>query len=75
MFAADGFPIVGNGDGETYFHGPLTEDLWLLSLCLGYRWSDNLLFKAEYSFSHGHLVNGVERDAEDLIAAMVAFSF
>jgi len=75
VFAADGFPIVGNGDGETYYRGPLTEDLWLLSLCLGYRWSDHLLFKAEYSFSHGHLVNGVERDAEDLIAAMVAFSF
>ena len=46
-----------------------------LGFFLGYRWSDHLLFKAEYSFSHGHLVNGVERDAEDLIAAMVAFSF
>jgi hypothetical protein len=76
VFAEDGFLIVGNGDrGMFYNDGTLTEDLWLLSLCLGYRWSDQLVLKAEYSFSHGHLADGGERDDEDLIAALVAFAF
>jgi hypothetical protein len=66
---------VGNGDNETYFNGTLTEDLWLLSLGLGYRWSDHLLFKAEYSFARGHLVDGTVRDEEDLLSALVAFAF
>ena len=76
VFANDGFLIVGNGDRDTFYRsGTLTEDLWLLSLGLGYRWSDQLVLKAEYSFSHGHLANGGERDDENLVAALVAFAF
>jgi hypothetical protein len=74
-FAEDGFPLVANGDSGTYFNGTLTEDLWLLSLGLGYRWSNHLLIKAEYSFTRGHLVDGTVRDEEDLLSALVAFAF
>jgi hypothetical protein len=75
VFAERGFPIVGNGDPGYYFNGPLTENLWLLSLGLGYRWNSHLHFKAEYSLARGRLLNGPVRDSEDLIAALMAFAF
>ena len=54
VFADKGFPIAGNGDqGDYLFSSNLTKELWRLSMGLGYRWSQNLLFKAEYSFERG----------------------
>src|SRR6267378_4226051 len=56
MFARNGFPILGNGTWSEYFVGPgssLTENLWRLSLGLGYRFNSNLLLKGEYSFNEG----------------------
>ncbi len=76
VFADRGFPVAGNGAVGTYAFSPaLTKDLWLLSLGVGYRWSDQLVFKVEYSLEQGHTVSGVRRTAEDLIAVTAAFAF
>src|SRR5688572_31116872 len=50
ILADGGFPLVGHGDFTEFFYYQLTEDLWRLSLGLGYRFSPNLLFKTEYTF-------------------------
>jgi len=76
IFAHNGYSIAGNGNMADYlFSGALTEELWRLSLCLGYRWSENLLLKTEYSFERGKLVDGTHRNHEDLFAVEAAFKF
>jgi hypothetical protein len=75
ILAPDGFPIVGNGEFDDYLFGPLTTDLWRLSLDLGYRWSQNLVLKVEYTFERGQTVSGEKRDHEDLFALEAAFKF
>jgi hypothetical protein len=78
IFADKGYPLTGNGDmGEYFFNpaAPLTDNIWRLSLGLGYRWSPNLVTKGEYTFERGHLVGGGRRDAEDLFALEAAFKF
>jgi hypothetical protein len=75
ILADQGFPIVGNGDFGDYFFGPLTKDIWRLSLDVGYRWSQNLLLKAEYTFERGTTVEGENRNSEDLFALEAAFKF
>ena len=76
IFADKGMPIGANGQMENYiFSGVLTEDIWRLSLGLGYRWSQNLLVKAEYSFERGKEVGGEKRNHEDLFALEAAFKF
>ena len=76
IFADKGMPIGANGQMEDYvFSGALTEEIWRLSLGLGYRWSQNLLVKAEYSFERGKEVGGDKRNHEDLFALEAAFKF
>jgi len=76
IFADKGFPIAGNGDLNQYvFSGVLTQDIWRLSLGLGYRWSQNFLLKTEYTFEQGELVGGENRNHEDLFAVEAAFKF
>ena len=76
IFADKGMPIGANGQMENYvFSGSLTEEIWRLSLGLGYRWSQNLLVKAEYSFERGKEVGGDKRNHEDLFAIEAAFKF
>lgn len=75
VFAADGFPIIGNGNPDDYFGRVLTEELALLSLGLGYRWSPQLVLKAEYSLEWGRELGGRGRTREDLFAIMAAFAF
>ena len=58
-----------------FLFGPLTDELWRLSLGLGYRFSPNLVFKGEYSFERGRQINGDSRDHEDLFAVEAAFKF
>lgn len=70
-----GYPLVGQGDFGHYFFGVETEDLWRLSLGLGYRFSDNLILKTEYSFEGGTKVTGARREDEDMFSAQVAFKF
>ncbi|MFO1488758.1 MAG: hypothetical protein U1F65_09795 [Verrucomicrobiota bacterium] len=75
IFANHGFPVVGNGTVGKYLFGPLTENIWRLSLGLGYRWNSNLSLKAEYTLEQGRQVNGAKRNHADLFAAEAAFAF
>jgi hypothetical protein len=69
-----GFPIVGNGDfGNYYFN--LSTELWRLSLGIGYRFSDRLVIKTEYSFERGKEADGDQRDHEDFFGTEAAFQF
>jgi len=75
-FAERGFPIAGIGNADAYAFGPgLTKNLWLLSLGVGYRWSNQLLIKAEYSFQYGEESDGSKRQHEDLFATTAVFAF
>ena len=76
IIAADkGFPIVGYGNFGTYFFNTLSTDLWRLSLGLGYRFSRQLVIKAEYSFERGEELDGTLRDHEDFVGTEAAFQF
>jgi len=72
-----GFPMVGNGEvGRFLFDDNLlTEELWRLSLGVGYRIKRNLLVKMEYCFENGTQVNGQKRDAENLFGVAAAVRF
>jgi hypothetical protein len=74
IHAAKGIPIVGFGNSNAYFSA-LTTDLWRLSFGLGYRFSDRLEIKAEYSFEHGNELNGEARNNEDFLGMEAAFQF
>jgi FtsZ-binding cell division protein ZapB len=67
-----GYPIMAD---STDFPGLSTSDIWRMSLGLGYRFNDHLLFKVEYSFEQGRLSTGGVRDEENLFAAEAAFKF
>jgi hypothetical protein len=71
----NGIPMVGFGNFGEYFYGPLTDNLWRLSLGLGYRFSDRLVLKAEYSFERGQEVGGESRNQEDFFGTEAAFKF
>ncbi|MDB6125383.1 MAG: hypothetical protein JWQ71_4376 [Pedosphaera sp.] len=73
ILAPGGFPIVGNAD-MGYF-GELSKDYWRLSLGVGYRFSPNLVAKAEYSFNQGRELDGSKRTHENLFAMEAAFKF
>jgi hypothetical protein len=75
IMADKGFPIVGYGNMGTYMFGPLTENLWRLSLGAGYRWNRHLVLKTEYSFEQGKEANGSGRLQENLFAVEAAFAF
>jgi hypothetical protein len=71
-----GYPIAGQGDLGRYFFGPIcTDNLWRLSLGLGYRFSENLLIKADYSIEGGHDTRGNGRTHENLFAVEAAMKF
>jgi hypothetical protein len=72
--AANGYPIVGNGNSSDYYDA-LTTDLWRLSLGIGYRFSDRLIIKTEYSFEGGQQVNGESRNQENFFGTEIAFKF
>ena len=75
--ANDGFPIVGFGDFDAFLFDDdkLTEELWRLSLGLGYRIGKNVLLKAEYSFENGTQIDGVKRDDENFFGLEAAIKF
>jgi len=74
-FCNDGIPMVGYGNFGDYFYGPLTTELWRLSLGLGYRFSDRLVLKAEYSFEQGDQIGGESRQHENFFGTEAAFKF
>ncbi|MDB6129091.1 MAG: hypothetical protein JWM04_198, partial [Verrucomicrobiales bacterium] len=60
---SSGVPIVGTGNFGNYFfnNANLTEDIWRLSLGLGYHWNKNLLLKSEYSYEARNLTGDRSR--------------
>jgi hypothetical protein len=74
VIADKGYPIVGNGNPGDYF-SELTTDLWRLSLGIGYRFSDRLIVKTEYSFEGGQQVNGESRNKENFFGTEIGFKF
>lgn len=73
-FCDNGIPMMGYGNGADYFSS-LTTELWRLSLGLGYRFSDRLVLKAEYSFERGKEASGDKRQQEDFFGTEAAFKF
>lgn len=75
IFCDQGYPLPGFGNRSEFFLGnnPATV-LWRASLGVGYRLSENLLLKAEYSVERGE-GTGVARDNEDFLGAQAAFKF
>lgn len=71
----DGFPVTGQGDYEPDVAAALTEKIWRLSLALGYRWSDQLVTKVEYSFERGERISGYQLDKQDQLAVQAAYQF
>ncbi|MCI0534920.1 MAG: hypothetical protein L0Z50_06810 [Verrucomicrobiales bacterium] len=76
ILADQGYPIPGHGRLGKYFFGPVcTEEIWRLSLGLGYRLSENLLIKAEYAFERGDTVGGQDRSHQNMLAVEAAMKF
>lgn len=75
VLAPAGFPVLGNGKWMDYFIDQQTENLWRLSLGLGYRLGPNVLLKADYTFNQGKALGGTKRTHENMVAAVVAFRF
>jgi hypothetical protein len=74
IMSAKGVPIVGFGNSSDYF-SELTSELWRLSLGIGYRFSDRLVIKTEYSFERGRELDGESRDQEDFFGTEADFKF
>ena len=76
--APRGYPLVGQARAGKYFYNPSaphTKDLERLSLGLGYRFSPPLVWKLEYSWETGHLVNGTKRNEEDMLSSILGIRF
>lgn len=73
--ARDGFPIIGQADYPRLLAPPWVEDIWRLSTGLGYRWSPNLILKAEYSVEQGDDTEGQDLEDADLASVELAFRF
>jgi len=75
ILAPNGYPLVGFGDMAQYFGGTPSTSLWRFSFGGGYRFSDRLALKAEYSLERGSLVGGAHRDHEDFFGTEAVFRF
>jgi hypothetical protein len=75
IFADKGYPLPGFGNMGDFFEGnnPATS-LWRASLGVGWRLSEHLLLKTEYSVERGQ-GTGVARDNEDFFGTTAAFKF
>lgn len=74
--APGGYPLVGWGSMGTFFFRPsLTEELRRLSLGLGYRFGPPLVWKIEYSWESGRMMDGAPRDQEDFFGTQVGMKF
>ena len=75
ILADDGFPIVGHGTWGEYFYTKLTDNLWRMSLGLGYTPNPNLVLKVEYAIERGSTVGQGDREHEDFFGAQAALRF
>ena len=74
ILSGKGVPIVGYGNSNDYF-SELATELWRLSFGIGYRFSDRLVVKTEYSLERGRELDGQSRDHEDFFGTEAAFKF
>jgi hypothetical protein len=75
IHSSQGMPVVGYGNPDDYLFGPLTRDIWRLSLGLGYRISENLVAKVEYSIEQRSLAEGGDRNQNHFVGAELGFKF
>ena len=73
--APGGYPLVGHGNFGQYYFGPRTENLHRMTLGLGYRFADPLVWKLDYSWEDGRLSNGKRRQQEDMLATEIGLKF
>jgi hypothetical protein len=76
--APGGYPLAANGGAGKYFYNPfapLTKELQRLSLGVGYRFGEPLVWKIEYTWETGRLVSGVKRNDEDMLSSIVGLKF
>lgn len=75
IIADQGYPLPGFGNRGEFFGGnnPATM-LWRASIGVGYRISEHLLLKTEYSIERG-TGTGAARDNEDFFGTEAAFKF
>ncbi len=71
IIAPGGYPILGDSDQ----FGVSMNEVWRLSLGLGYRINDHLALKSEYSFEHGQQHGGGGRGHTDLFAVEATYRF
>lgn len=75
ILAPNGYPLVGFGNFDDYFYGTQATSLWRFTFGGGYRFSDRLVVKAEYSIERGTEVGGGHRQHEDFFGTEAAFKF
>jgi hypothetical protein len=75
ILAPNGYPLVGFGDMANYSSGTLTTSLWRFTLGGGYRFSNRLAVKVEYSLEQGTEVGGAARGHEDFFGTEAVFRF
>lgn len=76
--APGGYPLAGLGNAGKYFYNPfapLTQELRRLSVGLGYRFAPPLVWKFEYTWEDGRLVNGAKRNDEDMLSSILGLRF
>lgn len=76
--APRGYPLAGQGRAGKYFYNPfapLTEELRRLSVGLGYRFGPPLVWKLEYSWEDGRLLNGTKRTDTDMLSSSLGLRF
>lgn len=75
VHSSDGFPVLGQAGYNPVFTDLLVDDIYRLSLGVGYRWSDQIVLKTEYSLERGDRTDGGDLDEQDQFAAQAAFGF
>jgi hypothetical protein len=75
ILAPEGYPVAGLGTFGQYFSRTLSTDVWRATLGVGYRFSDNLVLKADYSFEGGTELGGTSRQRTDIFAAQIAIRY
>jgi hypothetical protein len=75
ILAPGGYALVGHGDFNQYFFGTQASNLWRWSAGGGYRFSNRLAVKVEYSLERGTELDGGHRNREDFFGTEAVFKF
>ncbi len=70
ILADDGFPIAGQAPFGSLFNPNRIDKIWRLSLGLGYRWSEQMVVKSEYSFERGDRIDGASLSDRDVFCSI-----